>query len=183
MRRLPILVAGLASVSLLAPLPALAHCPLCTAGAGLAALLAIKLGVSAMSVGVFIGAFAAAIGLWTHRLLKKSYIPAQAAILAILSFLFTILPLRIILAQYRSIYLSLSGPYGSWLNRTYLIDIFVAGSIIGAVLLIAAPSISRWVSRKRGGKLWPFQGISITAFLLVSAAIIIELLVWIPPFS
>lgn len=185
MRRLPFrwMTAGASVIIFFLPSIASAHCPLCTAGAGLAAIIAIKFGISAMSVGVFIGAFAVAIGLWIARGVKKQFVPRQATVLAIISFLLTVLPLRAILSQYRSVYISMSGDYGSWLNRTYLIDIFLAGSILGAILLAVAPALSRWVSARRGGKRWPYQGMSIIAVLLILTAILIELLIWIPPFS
>lgn len=47
------------------PRATFAHCPLCTIGAGAAAVGAAWLGVSYMVIGVFLGAFGLAIGLWT----------------------------------------------------------------------------------------------------------------------
>ena len=50
-----------------------AHCPLCTAGAAIAAGGAIYLGVSVIVVGLFIGAFAVSTGWWVAKIIKKQY--------------------------------------------------------------------------------------------------------------
>lgn len=160
-----------------APLKALAHCPLCTAGAGAAALMALGLGISPAPIAIFIGAFAIAAGLWAARFFKKQYIPRQNAALAALSYVATIAPLAPILSDYRSISIFVAGDYGSLLNRTYLINIFVAASIAGGAIVALAPRISRFVSSLRKGAVLPFQGIVITFLLLAASAVAVELLV------
>ncbi|PIR86809.1 MAG: hypothetical protein COU11_03840 [Candidatus Harrisonbacteria bacterium CG10_big_fil_rev_8_21_14_0_10_49_15] len=172
------LIIGFAGVGcLLLPRLALAHCPLCTVGAGFAAVIATSLGVGGAAVGVFIGAFAVALGLWFSRLLKKEYVRYQALLLAVASFLLTVLPLLPIMeAGYFSWYISLGGEYGSLLNRTYIADMFLVGSIIGGVLVLVVPSVSGWVTKWRDGKRLPYQGVSLTFILLLIAAVLFELL-------
>ena len=67
-----------ASILTLIPKIALAHCPLCTVGAGALAVLAASLGISSLVVGVMIGAFALALGLWIGKMPKKKYIPSPS---------------------------------------------------------------------------------------------------------
>ena len=106
-------VAGVSISGLLFPAVALAHCPLCTAGAGLAAIGAYWLGVNGLTVGVLLGAFAMALGLWVARLIKKKYLPQQDNAIGVFSWLTTIIPLKMLLSDYTSIYINWSGSYGS----------------------------------------------------------------------
>lgn len=156
------------------PQGVLAHCPLCTIGAGAAAAGAAWLGVKYMVIGIFLGAFAVALGLWIGRMIKKSYIPHQTSLLGVLSFITTILPLRPLLKDYGSFYLSIAGDYGSFLNRTYLVDRFLLGSLIGALILVITPYISNLIIKTRGSKIFPYQGIIITFVLLLSTSLIIQ---------
>ena len=158
---------------LLLPGMAFAHCPLCTAGAGIVALGAVKLGMGPISVGIFLGAFAVALGIWFARFLKKRYIPQQKAVLVILSFVTTILPLQTVLADYTSLYFPYWGEYG----KTLLINLFVVGGVIGGLLILSTPYLSRKLTLVRGGVMFPFQGSVITLTLLVSVAGIVELVV------
>jgi len=153
-----------------------AHCPLCTLGAGAVAVGASLLGVKSAVIGVFLGAFGLALGLWFSRAIRKNFIPFQEWILGIGSFLATILPLRFLMQDYGSIYISLSGDYGSLLNRTYIWDKFLIGSIVGGLLLAIAPWISAVLTRSRQGITLPFQGIGITFSLLIMAAFMIQFL-------
>ncbi len=162
---------GLLALNLLVSTPAHAHCPLCTAGAGVVALGAAKLGVGPMSVGIFLGAFAVALGLWVARFLKKQYVPRQKMVLAILSFATTIFPLQVVLTDYSSVYLPFWGEFG----KTLLINLFVVGGIIGGVLMLLSPYLSRKLALARDGEMYPFQGMVITLVLLGSAAVVIEL--------
>jgi hypothetical protein len=173
MKTLSISSVGLAVFSLFVSAPAHAHCPLCTAGAGVAALGAAKLGMGPMSIGIFLGAFAVAIGLWFARFLKKQYLPKQRALLAVLSFATTIFPLQVVLADNTSLYLSFWGEYG----KTFVINLFLVGAILGGVLILLSPYLSRKLALARGGEIYPFQGMTITLALLVSAAAVIELVV------
>ena len=152
---------------------AFAHCPLCTAGAGIVAFGAVELGMGPMSVGIFLGAFAVALGLWIARFIKKQYIPRQKAVLVIFSFATTIFPLQHVLADYTSLYLSFWGEFG----KTLLIDLFVVGGMMGGLLMLSTPYLSGRLTLARGGDMYPFQGVVITLVLLVSAAVIVELVV------
>jgi hypothetical protein len=154
---------------------AYAHCPLCTAGAGLAAAGAVWLGVNSTVVGISLGAFGLALGLWLGAMVKRQYIKYQRFIIGIFSFLTTILPLQPLLRDYTSIYISLTGDYGTVLNRTYLIDHFLLGNLIGAAVIVAAPRVSKLLTQARQGKILPYQGMCITFSLLVIVSLIGQL--------
>lgn len=151
--------------------PAYAHCPLCTAGAGAAAAGAAWLGVNSTVIGILLGAFGLALGLWIGGMIQRSYIPYQRGLIGIFSWLTTVLPLQPILKDYTSIYLSLTGDYGSLLNRTYLIDYFLVGSLLGAAIVIAAPYLSSLLTQTRQGRMLPYQGLGITFGLLLVASL------------
>ena len=160
-----VIIAG--SGTLWLPTYAHAHCPLCTAGAGAAAAGAAWLGVNSMVIGILIGAFGLALGLWIGAMIKRQYLPYQRPLIGLSSWLTTVLPLQPLLKDYTSFYLSLAGDYGSLLNRTYLVDRFLLGSLLGAVIVIAAPYLSSLITQRRDGKIFPYQGLFITFSLLL----------------
>ncbi|MFB6306225.1 MAG: hypothetical protein ABEH43_04435, partial [Flavobacteriales bacterium] len=90
---------------------ALAHCPLCTAGAGLAAGLAAWLGVSELSIGLFIGAFAVAVGIWIANILKFNFKGKSEALITV-SFATTIFPLLYMFSESIPLYINWYGGYG-----------------------------------------------------------------------
>lgn len=151
-----------------------AHCPLCTGGAGAAAAVATMLGVKYGATAVFIGAFATALGLWITRKIKKQYIKGQRPLLFIVVYLSTLIPIYpFIKGDYTSKFISIRGDYGSWLNKTYLIDMFFIGALIGTIIMFISPKISSYISQKRD-KTIRFQGIIITFILLVIAGVFLQ---------
>lgn len=170
---LPFFIGITSMIAFASPGAALAHCPLCTAGVGLAALSAYKLGVSGLTVGLLIGAFAVALGLWLAKMVTKKYLPGQNNAIAILSWLTTVLPLQMLLSDYTSIFINWSGSYGSWLNRTYLVNLFLVGAVLGALLVYLAPRLSQFIAQRRG-KTFPFQTMTITFVLLLLVSLITQ---------
>ena len=155
--------------------PVLAHCPLCTIGAGIVATIAVWLGVNTLVIGVLLGAFAAALGFWAARLIKKKYFAFQDSVVTILVFLSTILPLLPIAGgEKSSVYVSLAGDYGSFLNRTYVVDLFLVGSLLGALIMIISPFLSRQLTKWRKDRMFAYQGITVTFVLLIVSAIILQ---------
>lgn len=162
-------------IAVLKPVTVSAHCPLCVGGAGAAAGAAALLGVSYGAIGVFIGAFSVAMALWIPRLIKAQYIPHQSKVLSVLIYATTVGPLLPLFEDYSSIYLDLGGEYGTLMNQTHLINLFLVGAVIGTIIVLAAPYISSQLSRLRSGKLIRFQGLLITFTLLIIAAIGMQL--------
>lgn len=168
-----LIIIATSTVSLALPTAALAHCPLCTAGAGIVALSAYWLGVNGLTIGVLLGAFAMALGLWIARLVKKKYIRQQDTAIGIFSWLTTLLPLKMLLSDYTSIYINWGGSYGSLFNRTYPINLFLVGGVIGGIIIYVAPSASRMATERRG-KTIPYQGMIITFTLLILVSLITQ---------
>ncbi len=153
-----------------------AHCPLCTAGAIVAAGGAAWLGVDIIVIGLFIGAFAVSIGFWISKLIKKKYIPHQTLVIVLVSFITTVIPILPILTNEHDVFpvfISLMGEYGSFLNRTYLINLFLLGSVIGGAIVSSTPLISKNITRLRR-KTIPFQGVIITLLSLIIVGVILQ---------
>lgn len=169
---------GIAAGGLLLALPnaASAHCPLCTAGAGALAILAASLGISSMVVGVFVGAFALALALWIAKLGKREFVPFQRELVSVLVFFGTVLPIMPLVRDYGPLYLSLGGEYGTLLHNTYTINLFVAGIPLGMAIILAAPHVSRLLTKLRHGRAFPYQGLALTFLLLIAVSSIIEVL-------
>jgi len=150
-----------------------AHCPLCVVGAASLAVGASYLGVSKAAIGLFIGAFAIAIGWWIAKLIKKQYIPYQKSIIILISFLTTIIPIMPYIKGAYPLYISFLGPYGT----TYAADLFLSGSLAGGFIVLIAPWLSSTITKLRKGKQIPFQGILLTFFLLIVLSIVIQLVI------
>ncbi|OGL82965.1 hypothetical protein A3B32_00730 [Candidatus Uhrbacteria bacterium RIFCSPLOWO2_01_FULL_53_9] len=161
-------------LALLLPRAALAHCPLCTVGAGAAAIGAAWLGVDQGPIGIFIGAFAIAVGSWIARIVPWK-IPGKAWLFAVVSFITTVLPLLAIMQDVSSIYVAIGGVYGSPFNAVYLYNVFLVGSVVGAVVMAASPSLNR-AMQKHQTRTWPFQGMALTFTLLLVAATLMQIL-------
>jgi hypothetical protein len=63
------------------------------------------------------------------------------------------------------------GEYG----RTFLIDKFLVGAVIGAAVLYSAPLLSKKLAQARGNKMIPFQGMLISLITLLLASAVLEL--------
>lgn len=150
-----------------------AHCPLCSAGAGGAAALASALGIGLVVVGVFVGAFGLATGLWTNSFVDTRYLPAQDRLIALGVYVTIVFPILPLMSEYVPFYLSIAGDYGSVLNRTYLVNTYLVGAIAGGVVTSLTPQFSGWLSERRGNTV-PFQGLALTFFLLILTAGILE---------
>lgn len=209
-------------IFLILPILTFAHCPLCTAGAGIGALIAKELGMKSSIIAIWIGAFAVALGLWlgnmvyssvhsmrqlfslrfgskirlqqsseislteaadilqkrssgnNQRFGKKLKINILKILLIILSFLSIVLPLKLYFYETSSFYLYLFGDYGSLFNRTYVYDKFLVGSILGGLILLISPLVSKKIVQLRQGKVFPYQGLIITFVLLAIVSIFFQ---------
>jgi hypothetical protein len=154
---------------------AFAHCPLCTAGAGIGAIIAKELGMKVSAIGVFIGAFAVALGWWLANILRKKInFKFLTAISIIISYLTIVLPLKLYFYEIGSFYLNLFGNYGTLFNRTYTYDRFLLTSILGGLIIIVSPLLSQQIIKWRQGKIFPYQGLVITFLLLVFLALFFQ---------
>lgn len=150
--------------------PVYAHCPLCTAAVGAAAVSAKYYGLDASIIGLLIGAFAISTGLWIGLKIKKEYFKFQLPIIILSSFLLTVLPLLAVSSDSFYFPILLFGSSGSFLNKVYWIDKMLFGSVIGALITLLAYYIHVYIKKIKGRVLFPFQGIAITiALLLISS--------------
>lgn len=157
------------------PKISLAHCPLCTAGAGALAVLAASMGVSSVVVGLTIGAFAISLAMWTNKLVKKNYFSFQSFLIISLVFASVILPIMPLIKHYGPLYISFWGDYGTVFHNTYTINLFLAGVPLGVIILLVSPYISKSITKYRDGKVIPYQGIIITFSLIIVISMIIQL--------
>ena len=116
-----------------------------------------------------------AIGLWIGKLIKKQYVPHQTLIIGLISFVTTVFPLEPLFYDNTAVFISLTGDYGTWLNTTYVIDKFLIGSVIGALILIFSPRISRSISKARKNKMIHYQGMIVTFSTLLLVALFYEI--------
>jgi hypothetical protein len=162
-------------ISIFLPKLSFAHCPLCTAGAGALAILAASLGVSSVIVGVLIGAFSVALGLWIAPLINKKFIPYQKQILTILIYLGTVVPIMPLIKDYGPLYINWIGNYGNLFHNTYTINLYLLGAFIGTLIMLASPYLSKLITKIRGEQI-PYQGLGLTLGLLIIVSIVIQLL-------
>lgn len=173
-KKLFISVTSLGVISAISPNASYAHCPLCTLGAGAAAVGAGWLGVEKIAIGVMLGGFSVALGLWMSGLIHKQYVKYQKWLVAAFVALTTVIPLMPMFTYYGSVYIRWFGPYGSLFNRTYAINLFAVGLIIGASIMLAMPYVSRFISSRRGGRTIPYQGVSLSVLLLIVFAAVLQ---------
>jgi len=152
-----------------------AHCPLCTVGAAAAAGGAAYLGVNQGAIGVFIGAFAVSMGWWMAGFLPWKHKMVRPGMI-VLSFILTIVPMLAIMKSVYPVYISIIGEYGGFLNRTYVLNEFFWGALLGGGIVTMAPALSRTVTKWRGAQL-PYQGITLTFVLLLAMAGLLQVIV------
>ena len=166
----------IAGAILLVPEKVLAHCPLCTAGAGAIAAAAMSLGVKVEVLGLLIGAFAAALGFYIANRVKKKFFPGQYWVIVLATFFLTVLPLMPLMAvEPYAFVVYWFGEAGSLFNRIYLLDRFIVSSLFGGALMALAPKLSGYVSRMRDGKRFPYQTLTVTLLLLIITAVLVQL--------
>lgn len=156
------------------PLAAHAHCPLCTAGAGVLAIAAVSLGVPALIISTLLGGFALAMGLWIAKLIKKKYIRYQDFLLAGVIYVSTVLPLWPVLKEYKTLYAPFLG-FDKYADKVP-VDVYTVGVLLGAALLIIAPYVSKQVSTVAKKQIIPFQGLLITLVLLSAVPFVVDAL-------
>ena len=151
----------------------LAHCPLCTIGAGAAAGAAVWLGVSQVAVALFLGAFAMSMGMWFSKLIKKRYIPFQKTLIIVAVFALTFFPLLPMISAIGPLYLSFIGEYGA----TFAVDYSLYSGLLGALMVFVVPAPSRKITKWRKGKHIPFQIMLLDFVSLIAVGTAIHFLV------
>lgn len=150
-------------------LPAVhAHCPLCTAAVGAAAVSASYYGVDGSIVGLFVGAFGVSTGMWLAKKIQKKYIPLQSLLIITASFFLTIIPV-FSLGKSDPLYFPvlLFGASGTLFNKVYWLNTMLAGSIAGGFITSLGYKAHLFIKQWNDNRvLFPFQGIVLTLLLL-----------------
>ena len=150
-----------------------AHCPICTAAVGAAAISAKYYGLDISTIGLLIGAFGISTGLWIGLKVSKRYFKFQLPTIVAASFFLTVIPLLYISNDTIYFPLLLFGQSGSVLNKVYWIDKLFFGSFIGGLATLFAYSIHIYVKKQNGKVLFPFQGVAVTIFFLAVSGLIL----------
>ena len=148
-----------------------AHCPLCTAAAGVGVGVARFYGVHDSIVGLLLGGFVVSTGLWLNNWLKKRKIniPLQNLILVALSFLLLVVPLYTTSIIHSFDIVRATPQVYSMLGMgIYGIDNLLFGIISGTLLTSVVFGFSDYLKEKNGKRLFVYQGL---VFMLISLAI------------
>lgn len=154
----------------------LAHCPLCTAAAGVGIGAARWLGVDDSIVGLFLGAFIISMGLWFNNILKKRKVnlPFQGFLTVFASFLLTIIPLYLA-GVIGNLEIVKSLPELSMLGLgVFGIDKLLFGTLAGIIFVGLSFSFSDYIKKINGRVLFPYQGI----LFMIAALFILSGVFW-----
>lgn len=150
-----------------------AHCPLCTGAAIAGVGFTRAYGVDDSIVGLLLGGFIASTGLWIHNWLKrrkrKIDFPLQALILVSLSFLLLAVPMYMkgMIIDFAMVK-SMPEMHSMLGMGIYGIDKLLLGIITGTLLISGVFSFSDYLKKKKGKRLFMYQGM---VFMLISLAI------------
>lgn len=158
----------------------LAHCPLCTAGAAASVGIARAYGVDDSIVGLLLGALIVSSALWFNKWLKKKVnLPFQEALLVLISFLVIAIPfyyagLIINFDMVRSMPEAhgMTGLGVLGLSQ-FGIDKLLFGMILGTLAVWGVFSLSDHIIKRRGKRLFDYQGF---IFMLASLIILSSIL-------
>jgi hypothetical protein len=128
--------------ALIVPIQAYAVCPVCIVAVGAGVGLSRWLGISDSITGLWLGALLVAMAFWTSTLLRKKKInlPFQKTLLIVIMFVLTFIPLHA------------SKIIGHPFNRIFGIDKLFFGSILGAILFVAAVVVDHLIREGNNGK-------------------------------
>ncbi len=144
---------------------ALAHCPLCVAGAGVGLSLSRVLGIDDSITGVWMATFLGATGFWISNSIKKTYIPLQKLIIYTLIFVTTIL------SFYRF------GLINEHNGLIFNLPKLTFGMITGGVLLYLVDAANTAIKGKNSKVLFPYQSIVLMLGSMVVLSIGIYILI------
>lgn len=149
--------------SLLTAPPALAHCPLCTAGAGAGLFLSRWLGIDDSITGVWMAAFLAASSLWLANSIKKKFIPGQNTLIYLAVFASTIWSFYAfkLVSEHAGLIMG--------------IPKLIFGMISGGLVFYLVDIVNLAIKKIRGKSLFPYQSIvfSLGSMLFLSLGLFI----------
>src|SRR3989344_8510253 len=140
-----------------------AHCPLCVAGAGAGLSLSRLLGIDDSITGVWMGGVLGATGFWIDNLTKSKNFVLKKELLYVLIIALTVL------SFYR--FGLINEHNGLILNLPKL----VFGIIVGGFVFYLVDVLNKFLRRKNGKRLFPYQGVlfSLSSLLVTSIGVFI----------
>lgn len=116
-------------------------------------------------VGVLVGAFGLALGIFIARVLPERYIPRQTQVFGLIAFLAIVVPFRYFVSGFNPVYIpiSISG-------NLYLLEKFFLGAFLGGAVLIVAPLICRLLMSIGSSKESPLLDLVLSLGFLALAA-------------
>ncbi|MDO8503970.1 MAG: hypothetical protein Q7S60_04775 [bacterium] len=165
------LLTSLVSLMLLALLPskALAHCPLCIAGAGFGLSISRYLGVDDSIFGIWLAALLGASALWLDIFLEKRNIGKQIPFRQQIIYLVTIGSSLWSFYQFNIVNIHAGQIAG--------LDKLTFGMLLGGVGFYATDALHLQLKRKYGKVFFPFQRIALSLGSLLVLSIIIYILI------
>lgn len=175
-------LAMLVVMSLALPLVS-AHCPLCTAGAAVGVGFARAYGVDDSIAGLFLGALIVSSALWFNKWLKKKVnFPFQEALIVLLSFLLLAIPFYSagMITNFEMVksmpeHHGMTG-LGIFGLAQFGIDKLLFGMILGSLVIWGIFSLSEHITKKRGKRLFDYQGFVFMILGLVILSLILYLI-------
>ncbi len=155
----------LLSAALLFPAPALAHCPLCVAGAAAGLTLSRVLGIDDSVTGIWIAAFLGAVSFWTEGFIAKKIK---------FSFLKEVVYLTIFVLTLVSFYqFNLVNKMGD----IFGIHKLTFGIIAGGISFYLVDLIDDYLIRKNGKVFFPYQRIVVSLGSIIALSVLDFLLI------
>jgi len=152
--------------TILFPLVSFAYCPLCIGGVFVITFLGYEFGVKKVVLGFLIGALSLAFADWINGLIKKKIFKWQDLTIIVLTYALSYLSAKnYIFDYYRFNY------GGNW----FLVDKSLLAGIFGGILVLIAPILSKWITKKTNKHI-PFQRLILTLLLVTIFAIVFQFL-------
>jgi len=138
---------------------ALAHCPLCVAGAGMGLVLSRYLGVDDTISGIWMGAFLGSMSFWLANKISKKYVPLQKQIIYFLIFALTVW----------SFYAF--GLVGLYSPKLFGFPKLVLGIGVGGSVFYLADFLDNLIIKRLGKVLFPYQRIVVSLASILAASL------------
>src|SRR3990167_3391086 len=144
MKKLIVLPLGLIAFLVNAPV-ALAHCPLCVAGAGAGLTLSRLLGIDDSITGVWLAAFLGAMSFWSESLIKRRELRPKLR-----PFIYIAIFAATIWSFYKfNLVIRMSQIFG--------LDKLIFGMVVGGVAFYLIDALDDYVIKRQGKVFFPYQ--------------------------
>lgn len=150
------------------PLAVQAHCPLCVAGAAFGITLTRWIGVDDSITGIWIGGFLGAISFWLTASLGRKY---PIFFNRIIGFVFYIAVFATTLWSFYKFNLIIR------MDRIFGFDKLTFGMILGSGIFYLSDILNKYIKRKNGKRLFPYQSIVLSLGSIFLSSVFIFVLI------